>query len=70
MERIQSLIEDIERRKKLYSQFIKKGDKIRKRERDTFLTEKDRVILIESVVAGVFIENLLAGAVKKVLKFL
>lgn len=70
MERIQSIIEDLEKRKSVYMRFIKRGDRIQKRERDTFFTEKDKLILVESVVAGVFLENLIAEGVKKLLKFL
>lgn len=70
MEKIERLLKGIEKQKKAYLNFLRKGERIRKRERDTFLTEKDRVILIESVVAGAFLENILTEAAKRFLKFL
>ncbi len=64
-ERIDLLLEKIEREKRSYSKLLKKGEKVRKRERDTFLTEKDRTILIESFVVGGLIENLITKAINK-----
>ncbi len=66
-ERIEALIQEIEREKKCYRRLLKKGEKLRKRERDTFLTEKDRTILIESFVVGGLIENLITKAISKLL---
>ncbi|MFN3975965.1 MAG: hypothetical protein ACK4LT_02770 [Aquificaceae bacterium] len=66
-ERIESLIEDIERQKDCYKRLLKKGEKVRKRERDTFLTQKDRTILIESFVVGGILENLITKAINRIL---
>ncbi len=66
-ERIDALIQEIEREKDCYRKFIKKGERLRKRERDTFLTEKDRTILIESFVVGGLIENLITKAINRLL---
>ena len=66
-ERIEALIQEIEREKNCYRRLLKKGEKLRKRERDTFLTEKDRTILIESFVVGGLIENLITKAISKLL---
>ncbi|MEM4847863.1 MAG: hypothetical protein QW794_08925 [Thermosphaera sp.] len=66
-ERIEALIQEIEREKNCYRRLLKKGEKLRKRERDTFLTEKDRTILIESFVVGGLIENLITKAINKLL---
>ncbi|MFN3869952.1 MAG: hypothetical protein ACK4MW_00490 [Aquificaceae bacterium] len=66
-ERIDNLIEDLERQKECYKKLLKKGEKVRKRERDTFLTEKDRTILIESFVVGGILENLITKAISRIL---
>ncbi|MFN3471369.1 MAG: hypothetical protein ACK4ZR_02025 [Aquificaceae bacterium] len=66
-ERIESLIEDIERQKDCYKRLLKKGEKVRKHERDTFLTQKDRTILIESFVLGGILENLITKAINRIL---
>ncbi len=66
-ERIEALIQEIEREKNCYRRLLKKGEKLRKRERDTFLTEKDRTILIESFVVGGLIENLITKAINRLL---
>ncbi len=66
-ERIEALIQEIEREKNCYRKLLKKGEKLRKRERDTFLTEKDRTILIESFVVGGLIENLITKAINRLL---
>ncbi|RMH00038.1 MAG: hypothetical protein D6699_07965 [Aquificota bacterium] len=66
-ERLEYLIESIEKEKEYYRRFIRRGEKVRKRERDTFLTEKDRNILIESFVIGGLIENLITKAVNRIL---
>ncbi|MCS6958210.1 MAG: hypothetical protein RMK75_07140 [Aquificaceae bacterium] len=65
-ERIEALIQEIEKEKGCYKKFIKKGEKMRKRERDTFLTEKDRTILIESFVVGGLLENLITKAINRI----
>ncbi|MFN7065975.1 MAG: hypothetical protein ACK4OF_07505 [Aquificaceae bacterium] len=66
-ERIEALLKDIERERARYRRLLKKGERIRKRERDTFLTEKDRTILIESFVVGGLLENLITKAINRVL---
>ncbi len=66
-ERIEALIQEIEREKDCYRRLLKKGEKLRKRERDTFLTEKDRTILIESFVVGGLLENLITKAINRLL---
>ena len=65
-EKIDELLENIIREQEQYKKLIKKGEKIRKRERDTFLTEKDRTILIESFVVGGLLENLLTRILNRV----
>ncbi|MCS7262664.1 MAG: hypothetical protein N3C13_03195 [Aquificaceae bacterium] len=65
-ERIESLMEELEREKRACHKLLKKGEKLRKRERDTFLTEKDRTILIESFVVGGLLEKLITRALNKV----
>ncbi len=65
-ERIEELLENIARKQEKYKKFIKKGDKVRKRERDTFLTEKDRPILIESFVVGGLLEKLILKFVDRI----
>ncbi|MCS7171383.1 MAG: hypothetical protein N3D14_01270 [Aquificaceae bacterium] len=64
-ERIEYLIEELEKEKSSYKKLLKKGEKLRKRERDTFLTEKDRTILIESFVVGGLLENLITKAINR-----
>ena len=65
-ERVEALIQEIEKEKSYYKKLIKKGEKVRKRERDTFLTEKDRTILIESFVVGGLLENLITKAINRI----
>lgn len=65
-DRIEDLLREIEREKASYSKLLKKGEKVRRRERDTFLTEKDRTILIESFVVGGLIENLITKAINRI----
>lgn len=65
--RIDELMVSIERRIEEYGRYLKKGDRVRKRERDTFLTGKDRTILIESFVIGGIIENLITKAINRIL---
>ncbi|MCS6999047.1 MAG: hypothetical protein N2648_03815 [Aquificaceae bacterium] len=64
-ERIDALIREIEREKSSYRKFLKKGERLKKRERDNFLTEKDRTILIESFVVGGLLENLITKAINR-----
>lgn len=64
-ERVEELLKEIEREQDSYRKLLKKGEKLRKRERDNFLTEKDRTILIESFVVGGLLENLITKAVNK-----
>ena len=65
-EKIDELLKNIAREQEHYKKLIKKGEKIRKRERDTFLTEKDRTILIESFVVGGLLENLITKILNRV----
>ncbi|HAV39758.1 MAG: hypothetical protein AB1353_04345 [Aquificota bacterium] len=65
-DRIEDLLREIEREKASYNRLLKKGEKVRRRERDTFLTEKDRTILIESFVVGGLIENLITKAINRI----
>jgi|UniRef100_A0A7C2Z607 hypothetical protein len=65
-DRIEALLREIEREKSSYSKLLKKGERVRRRERDTFLTEKDRTILIESFVVGGLIENLITKAINRI----
>ena len=65
-DRIEALLREIEREKSSYSKLLKKGERVRRRERDTFLTEKDRPILIESFVVGGLIENLITKAINRI----
>ncbi len=65
-EKIDELLKNIIREQEQYKKLIKKGEKIRKRERDTFLTEKDRTILIESFVVGGLLENLITKILNRV----
>lgn len=64
--RVDELLENIAREQEHYKRLIKKGEKIRKRERDTFLTEKDRTILIESFVVGGLLESLITKILNRV----
>ncbi|QWK20171.1 MAG: hypothetical protein KNN13_02230 [Hydrogenobacter thermophilus] len=63
--RIENIIERLEREKSYYWRCLKKGERVRKRERDTFLTEKDRNILIESFVIGGLLENFITKALNR-----
>ena len=63
--RIEELLERLEREENYYRKALKRGEKVRKRERDTFFTEKDRTILIESFVLGGLIENIITKAVNR-----
>ncbi len=65
--RIDELMESVERRIEEYRRYLKKGDRVRKRERDTFLTGKDKTILIESFVIGGILENLMTRAINRIL---
>jgi|GEM_PF-790605 len=64
--RIEKLLKDIERNKQLYERTLRKTERKRKRERDTFLTEKDRTILIESFAIGGILENLIIRALNRI----
>ncbi len=63
--RIENIIERLEKEKSYYRRYLKKGERVRKRERDTFLTEKDRNILIESFVIGGLLENFITKALNR-----
>ena len=67
MKNIDKLIQELEREKRRQQKYIKMGEKLRKRERDTFFTEKDRNILIESFVIGGILENVITKVVNRVL---
>ena len=67
MRNIDKLIQELEREKRRHQKYIKMGEKLRKRERDTFFTEKDRNILIESFVIGGILENVITKVVNRVL---
>ncbi|MFN4319984.1 MAG: hypothetical protein ACK4FY_05915 [Aquificaceae bacterium] len=56
----------MKRRRIFATSFSKKGERVRRRERDTFLTEKDRTILIESFVVGGLLENLITKAINRI----
>lgn len=64
-ERIEQLIRELEREQEAHKKFLRKRERMRKRERDTFLTEKDRTILIESFVVGGLLENLITKAINR-----
>lgn len=64
--KIDELLENIVKEQEHYRRLMKKGEKLRKRERDTFLTEKDRTILIESFVIGGLLENLITKLVNRI----
>jgi hypothetical protein len=63
--KVERLIEELEERKSFYERSLRKGERRRKRERDQFLTEKDRTILVESFVLGGIIENLITKAINR-----
>lgn len=65
-ERIESLIEKIESQKGGYKRFLKKRDRVRKRERDTFISEKDKTILIQSFAIGGILEKLILKAIDRI----
>jgi len=63
--KVERLIKELEYRKNFYERCLRKGERKRKRERDQFLTEKDRTILIESFVLGGIIENLITKIINR-----
>ena len=63
---MEKLIKELEERKSFYERAMRKGEKKRKRERDQFLTEKDRTILVESFVLGGIIENLISKMINRI----
>lgn len=65
-ERIEELIKEIEREQSSYRKLLKKREKLRKRERDNFLTERDRTILIESFVVGGLLEKFITKAINRI----
>ncbi|WP_448588463.1 hypothetical protein [Thermocrinis sp.] len=64
---IEKMLKDLEERKQFYERSIRKSERKRKRERDTFLTEKDRTILIESFAIGGILENLIIRALNRII---
>jgi hypothetical protein len=64
-EKVERLIKELEDRKSFYERSLRKGERRRKRERDQFLTEKDRTILVESFVLGGIIENLITKVINR-----
>ncbi len=65
-DKIEKLLSEIEKEKNFCNKLLKKGERVRRRERDTFLTEKDRTILIESFVVGGLLENLITKAINRI----
>ncbi len=63
--KVERLIKELEDRKRFYERCLRKSERKRKRERDQFLTEKDRTILIESFVLGGIIENLITKVINR-----
>jgi|FaiFalDrversion2_1042247.scaffolds.fasta_scaffold12622_2 hypothetical protein len=63
--KVERLIKELEDRKRFYERSLRKGERRRKRERDQFLTEKDRTILVESFVLGGIIENLITKVINR-----
>uniref|UniRef100_A0A7C5WYZ5 Uncharacterized protein n=1 Tax=Thermocrinis ruber TaxID=75906 RepID=A0A7C5WYZ5_9AQUI len=63
--KVERLIKELEDRKSFYERSLRKGERRRKRERDQFLTEKDRTILVESFVLGGIIENLITKVINR-----
>jgi hypothetical protein len=63
--KVERLIKELEGRKSFYERCLRKGERRRKRERDQFLTEKDRTILVESFVLGGIIENLITKVINR-----
>jgi len=63
--KVEKLIKELEERKSFYERSLRKGERRRKRERDQFLTEKDRTILVESFVLGGIIENLITKVINR-----
>jgi hypothetical protein len=63
--KLERLIKELEDRKSFYERCLRKGERRRKRERDQFLTEKDRTILVESFVLGGIIENLITKVINR-----
>jgi len=63
--KVERLIKELEERKSFYERSLRKGERRRKRERDQFLTEKDRTILVESFVLGGIIENLITKVINR-----
>lgn len=62
---MERLIKELEDRKSFYERCLRKGERRRKRERDQFLTEKDRTILVESFVLDGIIENLITKVINR-----
>jgi len=63
--KVERLIKELEERKSFYERSLRKGERRRKRERDQFLTGKDRTILVESFVLGGIIENLITKVINR-----
>jgi hypothetical protein len=63
--KVERLIKELEDRKRFYERALRKGERRRKRERDQFLTDKDRTILVESFVLGGIIENLITKVINR-----
>lgn len=66
-EKIDKILKELELEQERYKRFLKKGERQIIRERDTFLTKKDRNILIESFVIGGLLENILTRIILRVL---
>lgn len=63
--KVEGLIKELEDKKSFYERCLRKGERRRKRERDQFLTEKDRTILVESFVLDGIIENLITKVINR-----
>ncbi len=64
---IDRLIQELERERQRHVKYLRMGERKRKRERDTFFTEKDRTILIESFVIGGILENVITKTINRLL---
>lgn len=65
-EYLNNILERLEKEKSFYIRYLKKRDRKRKRERDTFFTERDRNIFIESFVIGGLLEKVILKAVERI----
>ncbi len=59
LNKIDRKIQELEKERQRYVKYLRISEKKRKREKDTFLTKKDRTILIESFAIGGILEKVL-----------